>query len=60
MAPPGQKITVPTPTEKEIAAYPREYAIFRQLDHSHKGQIPLEVGFADAACSGTVSVFAVL
>ena len=44
MAPTNQTITVPAPSEKEIAAYPREFALFRQLDHSHKGQIALEVG----------------
>lgn len=44
MAPTGQTITVPAPSDKEIAAYPREYALFRQLDHSHNGQIPLKVG----------------
>ncbi|KAL3147122.1 hypothetical protein ABBQ38_015079 [Trebouxia sp. C0009 RCD-2024] len=42
MAPTGQTITVPTPSDKEIAAYPREYALFKQLDHSHKGEIPLK------------------
>lgn len=44
MAPTGPTIAVSAPSEKEIAAYPRQYALFRQLDHSHKGQIPLEVG----------------
>ena len=43
MAPTDQTITVSAPTEKEISAYSREFALFRQLDHTHKGQIPLEV-----------------
>ena len=44
MAPNSETITVSAPTEKQIATYPREFALFRQLDHSHKGQIPLKVG----------------
>ena len=43
MSPIGPTITVSAPSEKEVTASPREYALFRQLDHSHKGQIPLEV-----------------
>lgn len=58
MAPQGQIITVSTPSEKEIAASPREYALFRQLDHSHKGQIPLEVSVADRDMFGSVDIFA--
>lgn len=42
-----QTITVPASSDAEIAAYPREYALLRQLEHDHKGQIPLEVGVGD-------------
>lgn len=35
-------ITVSAASEKQIATYPREYALFRQLDHTHKGKIPLQ------------------
>ncbi|KAL0043655.1 hypothetical protein WJX79_010984 [Trebouxia sp. C0005] len=35
-------ITVSAANEKQIATYPREYALFRQLDHTHKGKIPLQ------------------
>ncbi len=47
MAPTGETITVSAPSDKLISAYPREYALFRQLDHSHKGQIPLQVRLHD-------------
>ena len=40
---PNESITVSAPTDKQIAAFPREFALFRQLDHTHKGQIPLKV-----------------
>ena len=36
-------VTVSAPSEKQIATYPREYALVRQLDHTHKGKIPLQV-----------------
>lgn len=36
-------ITVLAPSQKEIDAYPREYALLRQLEHTHTGQIRLEV-----------------
>lgn len=39
---PNESITVSAPTDKQIAAFPREFALFRQLDHTHKGQIPLQ------------------
>ena len=38
-------ITVSAANEKQIATYPREYALFRQLDHTHKGKIPLQVRY---------------
>ena len=40
---PVDTITVSAPTEKEITASPREYALFRQIDHTHKGVLPLKV-----------------
>lgn len=56
MAPNSETITVSAPTAKQIATYPREFALFRQLDHSHKGQIPLKEATEYVKKYGSTSV----